>query len=273
MLTAMGFSFASVVLSYFLIAGGTFFAALFAGRIGLHSEYLGYIILALGGFLGGIVAARASKGSTIIEPAIGAALLLVSLIGVGLAASGHADIMLMPNTMKAIGLTAAASAGGGIGGAFVTEKLFGDSGASPLSWVLYVGVAAFGAGVIGTTFGAFLGHGSGGALFGMLALCRLLVGIATGASATSRPLGASFLGGALGLGRLLLPRRLRVRQRAEQGERRARDREGPARGLHRHRDHGGRRRRRDADRCARRLGRRRQQAAAEVATGYVLDVK
>lgn len=200
MLTAMGFSFASVVLSYFLIAGGTFFAALFAGRIGLHSEYLGYIILALGGFLGGIVAARASKGSTIIEPAIGAALLLVSLIGVGLAASGHADIMLMPNTMKAIGLTAAASAGGGIGGAFVTEKLFGDSGASPLSWVLYVGVAAFGAGVIGTTFGAFLGHGSGGALFGMLALCCLLVGIATGASATSRPLGASFLGGALGLG-------------------------------------------------------------------------
>jgi len=197
----MGFSFASVVLSYFLIAGGTFFAALFAGRIGLHSEYLGYIILALGGFLGGIVAARASKGSTIIEPAIGAALLLASLIGVGLAASGaKADVMLLPGTMKAIGLTAAASAGGGIAGAFVTEKLFGDSGASPLSWVLYVGVATFGAGVIGTTFGAFLGHGSGGALFGMLALCCLFVGIATGASATSRPLGASFLGGALGLG-------------------------------------------------------------------------
>jgi hypothetical protein len=71
----MGFSFSSVVLSYFMIAGGTFFAALLAGRVGLQSEYLGYIVLALGGFFGGLVAARASRGSTIIEPALGAVLL------------------------------------------------------------------------------------------------------------------------------------------------------------------------------------------------------
>ena len=82
----MGFSFASVVLSYFLIAGGTFLAALVSARIGLRSEYLGYIILALGGFLGGVIAARASKGSTILEPAIGAVLLLGSLIAIGIGA-------------------------------------------------------------------------------------------------------------------------------------------------------------------------------------------
>jgi hypothetical protein len=197
----MGFSFASVVLSYFLIAGGTFFAALVAGRLGVHSEYLGYILLAVGGCLGGMVAARASKGSTIVEPAIGAVLLLGSFIAVGLAATGSdARVVLLPGTMKAIAVTAGASAGGGILGAFVTEKLWGTEKASSLSWLLYVGIASFGGGVIGTTFGTLLGKGNAGPLLGILAVCCLLIGIATGASAVSRPLGAAFLGGLVGLG-------------------------------------------------------------------------
>ncbi|HEX5061463.1 MAG TPA: hypothetical protein VFV99_18980 [Kofleriaceae bacterium] len=198
----MGFSFASVVLSYFLIAGGTFFTMLLALRLGLHSEYLGYIILAAGGFLGGMVAARASKGSTIIEPAIGAVLLLASFIGVGLAVSGKdVSVVVLPGTMKAIGLTALASAGGGIGGAFMTEKMFGDENASGASWVLFVALAAVGAGIIGTLFGGVLAKGdAGNTIFGLIAVCTLFIGIATGASATSRPLGASFLGGAIGVG-------------------------------------------------------------------------
>jgi len=197
----VGFSFASVVLSYFLIAGGTFFAALFAGRLGIHSEYLGYIILALGGFLGGIVAARASKGSTVVEPAIGAVVLLASFVVLGLIASGgEARSLLIPSTMKAIGLTAGASAGGGIVGALVTEKLFGDKDASGFGWIVIVALATFGAGVIGTMFAGALGGGSAGPMFGLLALCCLFVGIATGASASSRPLGAAFLGGIVGLG-------------------------------------------------------------------------
>lgn len=198
----MRLSFASVVLSYFLIAGGTFFAGLLAGRIGIKSEYLGYVILALGGFLGGVIAARASHGSTIIEPALGAVLLLGSFIGLGLAVSGAdaREVLLLPASMKAIGLTAGASAGGGIAGAFVAEKLFGDDGAGSLSWILYVAVACFGAGIIGVVFGGVLGKGEAGPVLGFLALCCLLVGIATGASARSRPLGASFLGGVLGLG-------------------------------------------------------------------------
>ena len=197
----MGFSFASVLLSYFLIAGGTFFTALLAARLGIHSEYLGYIILAVGGFLGGLVAARASKGSTIIEPAIGAVLLIVSFVAVGLAASGsEASTMLLPGTMKAIALTSAASGGGGIAGAFVAEKLFGQEKAGGGSWILYVTLAAFGAGVIGSVFGGALGKGEAGPMFGILALCMAVVGVCAGASAHSRPLGASFLGGALGLG-------------------------------------------------------------------------
>ena len=39
-----------------------------------------------------------------------------------------------------------------------------------------------------------------GAVFGLLAACCFVVGISTGASATSRPLGAAFLGGIVGLG-------------------------------------------------------------------------
>jgi len=197
----MGFSFASVVLSYFLIAGGTFFAALFAGRVGIHSEYVGYIILALGGFLGGIIAARASKGSTIIEPVIGAALLLASVVGFGVAGSdSNAHVVLLPSAMKAIALTAAASAGGGLAGAFVTEKLFGDSDPAGMSWVLYVAVAVFGAGMIGAIAGALAGKGQGGPLIGVMALCCLFVGVASGASARTRPLLASFVGGLLGMG-------------------------------------------------------------------------
>ena len=197
----MGFSFASVVLSYFLIAGGTFFALLFAGRMGLHSEYLGYLVLGFGGFLGGMMAARASKGSTVIEPAVGAALLLASLVGVGFAASGaDTNVLLLPSSMKAIALTAAASAGGGIVGAFVSEKLFGDDAVSSLGWILIVAVAAFGAGVIGSTLGAFVGKGESGPIFAMLGVACLLVGLAIGASGTTRTLGASFLGGTIGLG-------------------------------------------------------------------------
>lgn len=201
----MGFSFASVVLSYFLIAGGTFFAALLAGRFGLHSEYLGYIVLAIGGFLGGVIAARASKGTTIIEPAIGAVLLLATFIAAGLAASGSsASVVLLPSAMKAIALTSAASAGGGVAGAFVTEKMLGDQKASGAAWLLIVGVAAFGAGVIGSTLGALISKGDAGPMFGVLALCCLFVGIAAGASAPSRPLGVAFLGGLLGLGGFFL---------------------------------------------------------------------
>jgi len=197
----MGISFASVVLSYFLIAGGTFFTALLAGRFGLHSEYLGYIVLAIGGFLGGLLAARASKGSTIIEPAVGAVLLLATFVGAGLAASGSsASTVLLPSAMKALALTSIASAGGGVAGAYLSEKLLGESNATGASWILIIALAAFGAGLIGSTLGSLAGKGEAGPLFGVLTLCSLIVGVAAGASAPSRPLGAAFLGGVLGLG-------------------------------------------------------------------------
>jgi hypothetical protein len=200
-----GFSFASVILSYFLIAGGTFLTTLVAGRLGLHNEYLGYIIMAIGGALGGFFAARASRGSTIIEPALGAVLLIVSIVGLGFAMSGAEtrDMILLPSSMKGAALVAAASAGGGIAGAFISEKLLGESSASSAPWIVYASLASFGAAMIGTVFGYALGKGEQGPLFGLIAGCCLITGIAAGASARSRPLVATLLGGAIGVGAFL----------------------------------------------------------------------
>lgn len=197
-----GFSFASVILSYFLVGGGTFLTTLLAGRLGLHNEYLGYLIMAGGGFVGGALAARASAGSTIVEPAIGAVAMVGSLLVLGLALSDTdaRQILLLPQSLRGLALVAAASAGGGIAGAYVSEKLLGASTTSSAPWILYITFAAFGAAVLGSIFGAALGKGEAGALYGVVALCCLLVGLASGASARSRPLLASLLGGTLGVG-------------------------------------------------------------------------
>jgi hypothetical protein len=196
-----GFSFASVILSYFLISGGTFLTTLLAAKLGLHNEYLGYAIMAVGAFVGGFFAARASHGSTIVEPAIGAVVMVASIVGLGLAVSSSEarGAILLPANMKGIALTAAASAGGGIVGAFVSEKALGKATSSSAPWLLYVALAAFGAGVMGSIFGGVLGKGEGGPLIGMVALCSLLVGGAAGASARTRPLLASLFGGAIGV--------------------------------------------------------------------------
>src|SRR5206468_2736400 len=76
-----GFSFASVVLSYFLVAGGLFTGMLAAGYLKVSSELAIYAVLAAGTFVGGFVAGRASKGSTIVEPAIGAIAVIATIIG------------------------------------------------------------------------------------------------------------------------------------------------------------------------------------------------
>jgi hypothetical protein len=195
-----GFSFASVILSYFLIAGGTFLTTLLAAKLGLENEYLGYGVMAVGAFLGGFIAARASRGSTIIEPAIGAIAMVASLFGLGLAVASSESraVILLPGNMKGVALTAAASAGGGIAGAFVSEKVLGRSTSSSAPWFIYVALAAFGAGVMGSIFGGVLGKGEALPMLALIAACCLLVGGAAGASAGSRPLVATLFGGAVG---------------------------------------------------------------------------
>lgn len=198
----MGFSFASVVLSYFLVAGGTFLTTLVAARVGVHNEYLGYIIMAIGAALGGFFAARASRGSTIVEPALGSILMVATLVGLGLSVSGQHDqsLILLRSNLKGLLLFAGSSAGGAIVGAFISEKALGQSSQSSAPWIIYATLAGFGAATIGTIVGGVVGKGEAGPLYGVLAICCLLSGIASGASARSRPLIATLLGGAIGVG-------------------------------------------------------------------------
>ncbi|MFN0246073.1 MAG: hypothetical protein ACKV2T_04145 [Kofleriaceae bacterium] len=197
-----GFSFASVILSYFLVAGGTFLATILAARLGIQNEYLGYAIMAVGGAFGGLLAARTSAESTIIEPAMGSLLMVGSLFVLGVALAGKEDrsLLLLPSSLKGLSLTAAASAGGGIAGAFLSEKIFGTASKSSVPWIVYATFAGFGAGVIGTIFGASIGKGEPGPLYGIVAICCMLVGISSGASARTRPLLATLFGGAIGTG-------------------------------------------------------------------------
>src|SRR3569832_2404243 len=75
-----GFSFASVVLSYFLTAGGLLTGSILITKLHTTSEVVGLLCWAIGSFIGGFFAARARRGSTIIEPAIGAVLVVATLV-------------------------------------------------------------------------------------------------------------------------------------------------------------------------------------------------
>ena len=204
------FSLASVILSYMLVAGGLFGAMLALAYLRTATEAGGYLGLGCGAFVGGLVAARASRGSTIIEPAIGAiavvgtvvALLAGSEIGKTLWMSAH------DQTLRVILLLSASTGVGALVGAWIGETQFGPATLSPAPWFLYTAFATFGACVLVTlVVGVLFATGRVGdnidqlgevVLIGIGSGC-LLAGLAVGASARSRPLLASLVGGAAGV--------------------------------------------------------------------------
>jgi hypothetical protein len=205
-----GFSFASLILSYFLVGGGMFTGTLAAGALKAQSEVVVYLLLAAGAFLGGFVAARASRGSTILEPALGAVAVVATVVG--LAASTAIGKMIwgaaQDQTVKFIAAVVAAGGGGAIAGAFVSEKLLGEATRSSIPWILYTALSTFGACLLIILFGSilFISRDTGATadqiatmmLVAMGAGC-LLSGLAVGASARTRPLLAALLGGGLGV--------------------------------------------------------------------------
>ncbi len=207
-----GFSFASVVLSYFLVGGGMFTATLLGSELQLTSEIAGYILLAAGGFAGGFVAARASRGQTILEPAIGAVAVVATIVG--LAATTPVGKLIwavdQDQTLKFVGTVGLAGVIGALIGAFVSEKLLGEATRSSIPWLIYSAMSVFGACLLATLFASIIAIGHDAAtntstvdlglaiLVGIGGGC-LLAGLAIGASARVRPLFAAFLGGALGV--------------------------------------------------------------------------
>jgi hypothetical protein len=209
-----GFSFASVILSYFLVGGGMFTATLVGAELRLSGDIPGYVLLAAGALVGGFVAARASSGQTILEPAIGAVAVVATIVGLAATTPLGKTIWLVAEdqSMKFVGTVGVAGVVGAIVGAFISEKLFGEATQSSVPWFIYTAMAVFGACLLATLFAAivFVGRGAVAVaersdndlltaiLVGMGGGC-LLAGTAIGASARTRPLFAAFLGGAVGV--------------------------------------------------------------------------
>ncbi|HWO19489.1 MAG TPA: hypothetical protein VNO30_11965 [Kofleriaceae bacterium] len=201
-----GFSFASLILSYFLVGGGMSTGTLAIVALKPTSQIVAYALLAAGAFLGGFVAGRASRAQTILEPAIGAIAVVATIVGLAATTPIGKLIwgMAQDQTVKFIATVAATGGGGAIAGAFVSEKAFGESTTSSVPWLLYTALATFGACLLATLFASIrMIAGESQAtrdeiatamLIGMAAGC-LLAGIAVGASARTRPLIAALIGG------------------------------------------------------------------------------
>jgi hypothetical protein len=215
-----GFSIASVFLSYLMIAGGIAAGLLALTQLGVEASSPQLLLagaFGAGALVGGFFAARASRGSTVAEPAIGAVLVVATLCGVLLATPiGRMFWRLAQEelTRTALILGGAALAGALVG-AFVSEKAFGSSTRWSLPWVLYVALAVAGgcflaalaAGAV--RFATFEPETVGGqfesdkamqvtVMAGIAGGC-FLAGLCAGASSRTRILIASFLGAGLGV--------------------------------------------------------------------------
>jgi hypothetical protein len=202
-----GFSIASVVLSYFLTAGGMLAGTLLMGKLHTSSEAVGLLCWALGSFIGGFFAARASRGSTIIEPAIGAILVVLTIIATAAGSDTGKLLWHMGGSSlgKPLAEVTAALVVGACAGAFVSEKMFGEATVSAAPWILYTALTSFGATFMVAVIVSILGakgnatQDSLGKMFIIGAVIGALVaGIAVGASARLRVLGPAFVGGTLG---------------------------------------------------------------------------
>ena len=208
-----GFSFASVILSYFLTAGGLLTGSILITKLHTTSEVVGLLCWAIGSFIGGFFAARASRGSTIIEPAIGAVLVVATLVISMMGGESARDMWHAGGSSvgKFVAEVTAALVIGAVAGAFVSEKAFGEATTSGLPWILYSALTSLGAMVMAAivcVIVAVRGDSSVDKLATMVLVGSVsgafLGGVAIGASARMRVMGPAFLGGAVGIVALTL---------------------------------------------------------------------
>ena len=201
-----GFSFASVVLSYFLIGGGLFAGMLVGSVFEVQSDIVAYALIGAGGFAGGFVAARASRGSTIVEPAIGAVLVVGTVVTLAATTEMGKAMwgMAHDETIKLVGGVGMTSMLGAIIGAFISERVFGEATTSSFPWIVYTAMSTFGACLLASLVVGTVVKSDSGTAVGLAAVLAvaggcLLAGLAVGASARTRPLVAAFLGGGIGV--------------------------------------------------------------------------
>ncbi|HKA91039.1 MAG TPA: hypothetical protein VKE22_25430 [Haliangiales bacterium] len=217
------FSFSSILNSYFMVAGGVALALLGATYLKLEGNLPLVAAIGAGAFVGGWFAARASRGSTIIEPAIGA-LLMVATTGALLAATKGGQFLwhvAQDEVLKDAGIVGGVALAGALVGAFISEKALGEATTSALPWILYVALAVLGGCFIAWQIGVVLPYQEvvGGigrdadtaakVLLIATAVGALLSGAGAGASARTRVIAAAFLGGGAGVfGAFLLAKQL-----------------------------------------------------------------
>src|SRR5688500_19068544 len=76
-----GFSMGWVLVSYFVICGGFVLTAVVMGLAKVTGSWTGYATFGIGAFVGGFFAGRASPHSSVVEPAVGGVLMIVTIIG------------------------------------------------------------------------------------------------------------------------------------------------------------------------------------------------
>jgi hypothetical protein len=213
-----GFSLSSVLLSFLMICGGVSAALLGLTYLELdpsQAEMAVYAAFAAGGFVGGFFAARASRGSTVLEPAIAAVLVVGALLGMLLATEIGRTLWTMAQqeiTRHAL-FAGGAALVGSLLGAWISERLLGASTRSSIPWVLYVAFAVIGGCCVAYVAATALRHSAVGSLrelaesdramhitrfVGIGAGC-VIAGLASGASARTRVSIAAFLGAAAGV--------------------------------------------------------------------------
>lgn len=201
-------SISSILLSYFLVAGGLALGIILFAKMGGGGKALFYAMLGVGGVIGGFVAARGSRDATIIEPAIGGLLVIVSMVVVfvGTEIGGVLWNVAQDEVIEIVGLAGGAAAAGAIVGALLSEKLVAGYAQGSLEWLVLIAftmlgacivafIVACGVAVRGTTDASTLA----GVYFGAMAGGALLAGLAVGASAPRRMLLLSLVGAVIGV--------------------------------------------------------------------------
>lgn len=222
------FSITAVILSYLLVAGGIAVGILLVAQIGIKSEAAGYVALALGGAIGGAIAAVASEGSTVIEPAIGGLLVVATLVGVFVGTDAGAFLwhVAKDQIVRQVAISGGAAAAGAVAGAVAAEKLGPRHPDGSLAWIVIIALAALGACMaslfvlVGAIARGNTGDGEmAGTFFAAMAAGSLLTGLAAGAAAPRRVLLPTLLGVLVGvMGFYLLIRALPGGRSDKQGE-------------------------------------------------------
>jgi hypothetical protein len=153
------FSFAWVIVSYFLVAGGVVIALAIAVAARVTDPRAGYAVIAGGALVGGIFAGRASPHRAIVEAAIAGALLVGSLVAFAkLTPIGQLALAFGGDEVTTTMITAAIFAfGGGLVGALLGElSRVAEPSDSAMRWMFLAWLITAGALLIATIVSSVL---------------------------------------------------------------------------------------------------------------------